>query len=104
MEKMRRAFSPFYEVVLGMTRCWVQCVCIKGRAGFLNGELYLGFVFLLIASRNPYAHKSLIWFTVWSSVIHGRSWAFRPSPIRPSAVIWSEMCLRSFSLRSYLQC
>ena len=28
-------------------------------------------VFLLIASRNPYANKSLIWFTVWSSVVHG---------------------------------
>jgi len=28
-------------------------------------------VFLIIASRNPYAHKSLIWFTVWSSVVHG---------------------------------
>ena len=28
-------------------------------------------VFLLIASKNPYAHKSLIWFTVWSSVVHG---------------------------------
>ena len=28
-------------------------------------------VFLLIASRNPLAHKSLIWFTVWSSFIHG---------------------------------
>ena len=28
-------------------------------------------VFLLIASRNPYAHKSIIWFTVWSSVVHG---------------------------------
>ena len=28
-------------------------------------------VFLLIASRDPYAHKSLIWFTVWSSVVHG---------------------------------
>jgi hypothetical protein len=27
-------------------------------------------VFLLIASSNPYAHKSLIWFTVWSSVVH----------------------------------
>ena len=27
-------------------------------------------VFLLVASRNPYAHKSLIWFTVWSSVVH----------------------------------
>src|SRR5215469_4520510 len=28
-------------------------------------------VFLIIASRNPYAHKSLIWFTVWSSFVHG---------------------------------
>jgi hypothetical protein len=28
-------------------------------------------VFLLIASKNPMAHKSLIWFTVWSSIIHG---------------------------------
>jgi hypothetical protein len=27
-------------------------------------------VFLLIASRNPIAHSSLIWFTVWSSVVH----------------------------------
>jgi hypothetical protein len=28
-------------------------------------------VFLLIASRDPAAHRSLIWFTVWSSVVHG---------------------------------
>jgi cell division protein FtsW (lipid II flippase) len=28
-------------------------------------------VFLLIASRDPRAHRSLIWFTVWSSVVHG---------------------------------
>jgi hypothetical protein len=27
-------------------------------------------VFLLMASRNPRAHLSLIWFTVWSSVVH----------------------------------
>jgi hypothetical protein len=27
-------------------------------------------VFLIIASRNPLAHSSLIWFTVWSSVVH----------------------------------
>jgi hypothetical protein len=27
-------------------------------------------VFLLMASRNPLAHLSLIWFTVWSSVVH----------------------------------
>lgn len=28
-------------------------------------------VFLMMASRDPLAHRSLIWFTVWSSVLHG---------------------------------
>jgi FtsH-binding integral membrane protein len=28
-------------------------------------------VFLIRASRQPEAHLSLIWFTVWSSVVHG---------------------------------
>lgn len=28
-------------------------------------------VFLVMASRNPLAHRSLIWFTVWSSIVHG---------------------------------
>ena len=28
-------------------------------------------VFLLWAARNPEAHTRLIWFTVWSSVVHG---------------------------------
>src|SRR5882724_354303 len=28
-------------------------------------------VFLLGASRKPLAHLSLIWFTVWSSIVHG---------------------------------
>lgn len=27
-------------------------------------------VFLLLASRHPAKHRSLIWFTVWSSVVH----------------------------------
>jgi len=27
-------------------------------------------VFLIIASKNPLEHRSLIWFTVWSSVVH----------------------------------
>jgi len=27
-------------------------------------------VFLILASRDPLAHRSLIWFTVWSSVVH----------------------------------
>jgi hypothetical protein len=28
-------------------------------------------VFLLLAARNPLQNLSLIWFTVWSSVVHG---------------------------------
>ena len=27
-------------------------------------------VFLILASRDPYAYKSIIWFTVWSSIVH----------------------------------
>lgn len=45
-----------------------------GRSEYL--EMILGIyatlgVFLLIASRNPMAHRSLVWFTVWSSIVHG---------------------------------
>ena len=36
-------------------------------------------VFLIIASKDPYAHKSLIWFTVWSSVVHGAIMAWQAS-------------------------
>lgn len=28
-------------------------------------------IFLVLAARNPLAHRSLIWFTVWSSIVHG---------------------------------
>ena len=28
-------------------------------------------VFLILAARNPDANRSLIWFTVWSSLLHG---------------------------------
>lgn len=27
-------------------------------------------VFLLLAARDPAAHRSLIWFAIWSSVVH----------------------------------
>lgn len=27
-------------------------------------------IFLILASRDPLAHRSLIWFAVWSSVVH----------------------------------
>lgn len=28
-------------------------------------------VFLILAAKDPMAHASLIWFTVWSSIVHG---------------------------------
>jgi hypothetical protein len=46
----------------------------EGRSYYL--EMIIGIyatlgVFLMLASRNPLAHRSLIWFTVWSSIVHG---------------------------------
>jgi hypothetical protein len=37
-------------------------------------------VFLLNASRNPLAHRSLIWFTVWSSIVHAGVMAVQSMP------------------------
>ena len=37
-------------------------------------------VFLLLASRDPLANRSLIWFTVWSSVVHGAIMAVQSMP------------------------
>ena len=37
-------------------------------------------VFLLNAARNPQAHRSLIWFTAWSSVVHGGIMAVQAMP------------------------
>jgi len=34
-------------------------------------------VFLLLASRDPDSNKSLIWFTVWSSAVHGAIMAWQ---------------------------
>jgi FtsH-binding integral membrane protein len=41
-------------------------------------------VFLLNASRNPQAHRSLIWFTVWSSVVHAGIMAVQSMPAEHS--------------------
>jgi hypothetical protein len=47
-----------------------------GRSHSHYGLMILGIyatlgVFLLIAARDPLRHASLIWFTVWSSLVHG---------------------------------
>jgi Family of unknown function (DUF6632) len=71
-------------VVIGLTFIFgIYTLGILWPSGWVWGQGYSHYlmmiigvyatlgVFLLIAARNPYAHKSLIWFTVWSSVVHG---------------------------------
>ena len=52
-------------------------------------------VFLLLASRNPLAHLSLIWFTVWSSVVHAGVMAVQ-ALANPShrAHLWGDVLAR----------
>lgn len=49
-------------------------------------------VFLIIASRDPLAHRSLIWFTVWSSVVHGGIMAIQ-SIVYPQHIghLWGDV-------------
>jgi MFS superfamily sulfate permease-like transporter len=66
-----------------------------GRSEYL--EMILGVyatlgVFLILASRNPMANLSLIWFTVWSSIIHAGVMAFE-SILNPQHVahLWGDV-------------
>lgn len=46
----------------------------QGQSQYLQMIIGIYFtlgIFLMIASKNPLAHRSLIWFTVWSSFVHG---------------------------------
>jgi uncharacterized membrane protein YoaK (UPF0700 family) len=48
-------------------------------------------VFLMIASRDPMANKSLIWFTVWSSFVHGAIMAVQSiADIRHIRHLWGD--------------
>lgn len=49
-------------------------------------------VVLLIASRDPLAHRSLIWFTVCRAWCTPSSWVDRRWPIGPSGAICWETC------------
>jgi hypothetical protein len=66
-----------------------------GHSDYL--EMILGIyatlgVFLIIASQNPMAHRSLIWFTVWSSIVHGGIMAVQ-SIVNPQHIghLWGDV-------------
>jgi hypothetical protein len=48
-------------------------------------------VFLLNASRNPQAHRSLIWFTVWSSIVHAGTMAVQSMPAEHSGHLLGDV-------------
>ena len=66
-----------------------------GRSEYL--EMILGIyatlgVFLLIASRDPLAHQSLIGFTVWSSIVHGAIMAIQSlMNVRHLGHLWGDV-------------
>ncbi len=66
----------------------------EGRSDYL--EMILGIyatlgVFLLLAARNPLAHRSLIWFTVWSSVVHGGIMAVQSFGDHHMGHLWGDV-------------
>jgi FtsH-binding integral membrane protein len=48
-------------------------------------------VFLLNAARNPQAHRSLIWFTVWSSIVHASIMAVQSIPAEHSGHLLGDV-------------
>jgi len=67
----------------------------EGRPEYL--EMIFGIyatlgVLLIIASRDPMSHKSLIWFTVWSSFVHGANMAVQSiADIRHIRHLWGDV-------------
>ena len=70
------AFGLFFIVgVFAMNRLWPNGWAWQPEQPaylhmILGIYVTLG-VFLLLAARDPVHHLGLIWFTVWSSVVHG---------------------------------
>ncbi len=70
-------------LVFGIIFCLVYPIGLIWPSGWVwhggHGQYYLQMIcglyavlgiFLIIASRNPPAHRSLISFTIWSSIVH----------------------------------
>src|SRR6185369_11320739 len=59
-------------------------------------------VFLIRASRDPREHRSLIWFTVWSSVAHGGIMAIQ-AIVNPQHIghLWGDV-LALFVVAAFL--
>ncbi len=61
----------FYPLMMIWSSGWVWGQGHSHYAMMIVGIYATLGVFLILASRQPEEHKSLIWFTVWSSIVHG---------------------------------
>lgn len=66
----------------------------EGRSDYL--EMILGIyatlgVFLILAAWNPLAHRSLIWFAVWSSVVHAGIMAVQSFGDHHMGHLWGDV-------------
>ncbi len=66
----------FVVGIYPMSRFWPSGWTWHSGGPSLYFQMILGVyatlgVFLILAARNPLGNLSLIWFTVWSSVVHG---------------------------------
>ena len=65
------ACLAFYPLMLVWPAGWVWHVGHSDYPLMIAGIYATLGIFLILAARDPYANVSLIWFTVWSSVVHG---------------------------------
>jgi len=65
------ACLAFYPLMILWPAGWAWHVGHSDYPVMIAGIYATLGVFLILATRDPMANLSLIWFTVWSSIVHG---------------------------------
>jgi len=70
-----RLFGVIFLLVYPLSMVWPSCLVWHGGAGVYYFQMIVGVyavlgIFLITAARDPKQHRSLISFTIWSSVVH----------------------------------
>jgi hypothetical protein len=104
LERQRLSYLRIALIVAGLLCFCLYPLMLLWPAGWTWHEGYSDYplmivgiyatlgVFLLLASRSPLEHLSLIWFAVWSSVVHGIVMAWQ-SVAHPGHVghLWGDV-------------